>query len=324
MDNRKTDESIFMRNENGPQGLKNNGQNSCFMNAVIQSLWNISAFSNKICSIEKHKCSQDYKCVFCALQIIFTSLKYSSEVVDSIGLRCALDALNSNFAMKKMADASEAFIYILDEIHKATEVSDSGFNCCSAHEMFSIDILSLKLCPCGYCSDDIIHTREWTLIIPGQYVVDEHNMNRSKSFAKILGDYEKGGCLKCNGCGKVTLSPRLDFDPKLPEVLTINVIWDYSPNNDTVNNFVKFIPQEFNINDIADDANATYVLRGLVVFYGKHYYTYFYKLRDDSYTVREWKMFDDSVVKSIGEWDKLTTIMTRGHIQPVLIFYVKK
>lgn len=315
--------SMAMRNRNGPLGLKNNGQNNCFMNAVIQSLWNLSAFSSEFSETEKHKCTHDHKCVFCALQIIFASLKYSSETVDPFGLRCALDALSSNFEMKKMADASEAFTYILDELHKATEQEESGFNCCIVHNIFSIDILTIKTCGCGFASDDMSHARSWTSILPAQYLVDTHAKAPGMSFGKILGEYDRGEPTKCPNCSKVALSSRRDFDPQLPKVFTISAVWGYTPKTEDLASFVRFVPQEFNMGDVVPGANAAYRIRGMVVFYGMHYYTYFYKLRAGSDTVHEWKMFDDSLVKPVGTWDDLVRILVRGHIQPVLLFYVK-
>lgn len=312
---------MLMRNENGPLGLKNNGQNNCFMNAVIQSLWNLSVFSSEFSEIKTHKCTHDHRCILCALQIIFNSLRYSSEAVDPFVLRCALAALNNNFEMKKMADASEAFISILDELHKATERKDFGFNCCIIHNMFSIDILTIKSCECGFVSDNMSHSRNWTSIIPAQYIVEMHAKAPSMSFGRILGEYDRGEPTKCPNCSKVTLLERKDFDPKLPKVYTISVVWEPEPKVDDLASFVRFIPQELNMKDVVPGANATYRIRGMVVFYGKHYYTYFYKLRAGSDSVREWKMFDDSLVKPVE--DNLTKILVRGHMQPVLLFYVR-
>lgn len=317
-------QSMIMRNENGPLGLVNNGQNNCFMNAVVQVLWNLSAFSSEISSIEQHACTRDHKCVLCALQIIFSALRYSIETVDPIGLRRALGALSSNFAVKDMGDASEAFTYILDELHKATMQKDSGFDCCIVHKMFSIDILNIKYCSCGFYSDEMSHTRRWNCIVPAQYIIDEHRKDALKSFGNLIGEYEKDTPTKCPRCKKNSLSTKRDFDPRLPKVFTVNIAWGYSESKDNVSSFVRFIPQEFNMNEFIPGSNAIYILRGMVMFYGKHYYTYFYKLRDGSDTIREWKMFDDSLVKPIGTWENLTEIIIRGKSQPIQLFYVEK
>ena len=58
------------------KGLENKfGQNNCFLNVVIQALWQIASFRNKFNSWDKHTHKNDQTpstCVFCALKVLFT------------------------------------------------------------------------------------------------------------------------------------------------------------------------------------------------------------------------------------------------------------
>ena len=315
--------SVIMKNDNGSMGLSNNGQNNCFMNAVIQSLWNLSAFSYSFMSITSHKCTGDHRCVFCALQIIFSSLRYSSETVNPLELRCALSALSEEFKVGQMADASEAFTTVLNELHNALSQDRTGHDCCIVHNVFSIDLLDLVVCSkCGYCGDPG-YSRSWAYLVPVQCVVEAHRRSPKKSFGAILGEHKNGDCTKCKECGSLTGTLKTDFDPFYPLVFTVYPVWETASSKGVVTSFIEAIPQKLDMGEFTRGRPVAYELRGMIVYYGRHYFAYFNKLRCKGSDVREWKMFDDAVVKTVGKWDKLTKVLVSGRIKPTLLFYVK-
>jgi hypothetical protein len=61
------------------------------------------------------------------------------------------------------------------------------------------------------------------------------------------------------------------------------------------------------------------ILCGMICYYGQHYSAFVF-----SPDIREWTLFDDTMVKSIGpHWSDLITKCKTGHYQPSLLFYQK-
>ncbi len=57
------------------KGLENRfGENNCFLNVVIQSLWHLKEFRRNFKHQEKHNHPKDTACIFCALEVFFTVL----------------------------------------------------------------------------------------------------------------------------------------------------------------------------------------------------------------------------------------------------------
>jgi uncharacterized UBP type Zn finger protein len=93
------------------KGLKNEGDNHCFLNVVIQILWHLRSFRSTFVSAS-HRCAQDDEetCVFCSLRHIFLDFESSeSACIPPCELRRALShAFAGQFEVGQMADASEA------------------------------------------------------------------------------------------------------------------------------------------------------------------------------------------------------------------------
>ena len=54
------------------KGLDNRfGENNCFLNVVIQSLWHLDSFRTKFIDWDSHKHQEDNNCVHCSLKVKF-------------------------------------------------------------------------------------------------------------------------------------------------------------------------------------------------------------------------------------------------------------
>jgi hypothetical protein len=88
------------------------GENNCFLNAVIQSLWLLKSFSSVFVELTTH--THKDNCIVCELQSIFTQFQFAEDhSIPPRALRHALAALyhsEQRFQMGSLADATEAFV----------------------------------------------------------------------------------------------------------------------------------------------------------------------------------------------------------------------
>ncbi|KAI8030251.1 Inactive ubiquitin carboxyl-terminal hydrolase 54, partial [Camellia lanceoleosa] len=130
----------------GPR-LRNVGENSCFINVIVQSLWHLRTFRGKFLrrSTPAHAHTED-PCIVCELHGIFTALKEAKEgddVVSPTTLRIALSKwqdgnfqevdkfdglviIFSPFFKGQKNDASEALVAILDLCYFPTQHDHSN------------------------------------------------------------------------------------------------------------------------------------------------------------------------------------------------------
>ena len=59
-----------------------------------------------------------------------------------------------------------------------------------------------------------------------------------------------------------------------------------------------------------------YALRSIICYYGLHYHAF---VKDRA--TQAWRMFDDTVTSTIGDWAAVRTKCQMGKIQPSVLFY---
>ncbi|CAK9068971.1 unnamed protein product [Durusdinium trenchii] len=158
------------------KGLENQlGSNHCFLNVVIQALWNLQAFRQRLLS-EPHWHSTPQSCCYCELKSLFQDYAQSpSQSLPPDGVRRALSsvyaeaAAGGRFKIGRMEDASETLEAILGILH-ASHMTESfaapaiplslvhvehasAFGChplCFAHDVFGIEYVDVAQCSfCG-------------------------------------------------------------------------------------------------------------------------------------------------------------------------------
>ncbi|XP_052197827.1 uncharacterized protein LOC127804830 isoform X2 [Diospyros lotus] len=181
-DHRVLSADVKLKNISGSEifgaGLKNDvGEYNCFLNVVIQSLWNLRRFRDKFLSrpTSTHVHVGD-PCVVCTLHETFNAVsaaceKVGSESVSPTRLRIALSNLphyRSFFQEAEMHDASEVLAAILNCLHlafasgsvisdtelsagtKCTDTFDCASEACIAHKILGMDVFVKMSCyKCG-------------------------------------------------------------------------------------------------------------------------------------------------------------------------------
>jgi hypothetical protein len=77
------------------KGLENKpGQNNCFLNVVIQSLWHIEDLRSLINQVDRH--NHNKVCILCSLKTIFVEFEHLED--ETLSPSCLRNTLNDAFA----------------------------------------------------------------------------------------------------------------------------------------------------------------------------------------------------------------------------------
>ena len=76
----------------------------------------------------------------------------------------------------------------------------------------------------------------------------------------------------------------------------------------------------YRVCEVSDSpSNATYVFRGMIVYYGRHYWAYFYSQKFDT-----WFQFDDEKISRIGNFADVVDKCVRAKAIPRTCFLEKQ
>jgi uncharacterized UBP type Zn finger protein len=111
-----------MNNENNKEikGLLNPlGHHNCFLNVVIQVLWQLDSFRDFFLNLDDkkhiHLVQNKLDCLYCSLKILLLNYKFNeNSILPPMIVRKSLSAAfnNKRFKLNEMDDAGEAFVNI--------------------------------------------------------------------------------------------------------------------------------------------------------------------------------------------------------------------
>ncbi|KAA8530304.1 hypothetical protein F0562_005013 [Nyssa sinensis] len=320
-------------------GLRNDvGENNCFLNVIIQSLWHLRRFQHEFLSrsTSMHVHIGE-PCVVCALYEIFKALNAASkdmqrEAVAPTSLRVALSNLNADsnlFQLAQMNDASEVLGVIFDSLHQSftsnCDVSDTvseesksmgSWNCaskaCIVHTLFGMDIFERMECSnCGVVSRKMKYTTFFHNInanalrtvktMHGERLLKLEEMNN-----QLPCDPEAGGCGKLNRIHYKILKP--------PHVFTIVIGWQTAhESEENISATLTAFTSEIDIANLYRglDSGNRHCLVSVVCYCRRHYICFAYSHDDE-----EWIVFDDENVKVIGCWNDVLSMCVKRQLQP--------
>ncbi|XP_058436107.1 inactive ubiquitin carboxyl-terminal hydrolase 53 isoform X3 [Marmota monax] len=195
--------------------------------------------------------------------------------------------------------------------------------CAAAAEPLQILCLSRSSCgtsppqPSGhigtaafFCSNEV------------ERMLERHERFRPEMFAELLqaantaGDYRK-----CpSNCGQKIKIRRVLMN--CPEIVTIGLVWD-SEHSDLTEDVVRnlathlYLPGLFyRVTDESARSSELHLV-GLICYASRHYCAFAFHTKSS-----KWVFFDDANVKEVGaRWKDVVSKCTRGHFQPLLLFY---
>lgn len=333
------------------------GENHCFLNVIIQSLYRLTSFRDPFLQIT-HTHQTDDNCVLCSLQTILNAyqIKETSVTLDPSGFRNALAQLDSSVGRYQKADTAETLVLILEALHASLappddlpssqaevagskNVVEDGNFCtrqekddgkCLIHQTFDVSYLAINMCPkCDYFKSESIHS--WF------HYVNTHKLRKEWSlfgpmpkFGQVLfqAAQEK---IQCPG-DKCTaeIEPKLTLTGNPPPVFTLCLVWPMTVTPEDIRRVLDAFDEKLNLRHLFPDlADTEYSLQGFVAFWGEHYVTYQTvtgaapKGAAANTKVKRWVQFDDKLLRDLGSWSNCKEAIVKAHMRPVIAWFVR-
>lgn len=329
------------------KGLTNEfGENNCFLNVIIQSLYHLKAFRNNFNQQGEHTHEPgvtDRSCPLCALKMIFTNYQFGDQsALPPNALRDALHILyskQSRFQRGQLNDAAEAHLEILQCLHNVVSglpLNSEEENCkpvCFVHRVFCMNIVEYLKCDCGGQQGEAFPYKEFIHYVPADALrleaskhlclAENGSLTHNISFSEVISRVHHADVRICkNQACKHELPMQYALVNQPPEVITIGLVWTTpNPSGDFIYEILDMIAGQISLKEMFDSVieDQAYRLRGMVCYYGKHYVAYF---RDP--VKKHWVVFDDMTVKRVSRrWEKVVEKCTAGKFQPSIVWYEK-
>jgi len=316
----------------GPKGFENRiGENNCFLNVVLQSLFLLPPFATEFAAMEIDESGNR---VYSALKEIFIEYQFDERSeISPKGMRKVLSdifAPESRFALNKIDDANEVLVAILDLLHnEMTKGASADGDCnCLVHRVFGMGFCTLSQCEKCHATSDPEISNEWVIYSQVMAIIDWWK-NKDRSFEHCIRDTMFDVMYSCPAdkpC-KDRTAKRHKYLMKRPPIMSLCFSWpSVYVKEDVVEAFIKLLPLEIDVKEIFDNESTSmkHVIRGIVCFYGCHYVLLFMSRdkKEPDFSNKIWYKFDDTRVTKIGVWINVKEFLLKNHYRPTLVFYV--
>lgn len=328
------------------------GVNDCFLNAIIQSLFHLEEFKNKLFQL---KIGKDPKNPIFQLYTIFKNYEYLSKLntIDTLNASLLRESLHCKFGTYpkgKCGDPMETISEILELIHNQyfqTNLNESDKNnknfcqneLCPSHSNFLIHLKEMKYCPnCKikslqlYDKDcfmyDVLSFEVLSTVKNESFYEYKYSLfNKLKQLSQSFGD-NKIRLEKCK-CEEINTKKKLYLYNRFPPYLIINITWDTNfPKMGDICKIYGLIPPYDNSKNLfgidlekgkktEKDLVTNYFLCSMILYGQKHYTSFFYNKAVDM-----WSFVDDENKRNFNTYNELIKFLIIRRSIPVgIIFY---
>eukprot|EP01083_Nonionella_stella_P142569 441379_1 len=318
------------------------GDNTCFMNVVIQALWHIRSFRERFYSLNYTHTHKRTPCVYCSLLHVFTHYKFAEDkIAPPRQLREALAKLSQresyeySFNLGALCDAEECLDAILKWFHcdqvglkSLKRYKDTGCSPeCISHVSFGAEICDIRICTEPKCrgSNEPLPIQSFIYRVFVMEVLSVTPPRRAKSpFAYQLFQayrHQEYSCpvdgIKCpKGSARVER-----WCLKVPEVFTMSLIWPPIVKKHLLSKMLHALDLKINLRHFfsvhANQMSTSFELVGMILFEGMgHYVSIYFGERQNA-----WLLFDDTSVRVLGDFDAVIKKCLERMLRPTVLFF---
>ena len=321
-------------------------ENNCFLNVLIQSLFNLNEFREYLLETLYNKAQNEVIKELCELINSYKNIKEKSknenqkiEATLSVNLlRTHLNNSFGNYTKGESGDPMETLERILDLIHKeylTLNLTKEGDNCnCPSHNFFFLDLSEIKQCPNCHEMDikpfdkncytfNIFIPEISNIILKKNQNFDSYKLHLFKIIKELNEIYEDENKIKISKCTCTELNYRKEI--KLIQsdnpYLIINLTWaEEFPNFKEIIKIYGLLPICEKYNNLFNlenkEINKTFYIKSIIL-YGIYHYVYIIYLN----TEKKWGIVDDKNIKYIDKYYDLVDCLLRNHLMPVGLIY---
>lgn len=323
------------------------GENHCFLNVLLQSLYRMTFFRDEYLTVKDHICaSRDVPCVFCDLQTTLLAYKMQSqhELLDPVNLRNALANIDPIFMRGEVGDSGEALMKLLEILHAdlcrkksytgLQTLSDAELakQCdetshCLIHRTFGMYFNEHT--ECQHCNQfDLHHYAELVRLVPTSLIEHPWLGLGTKNLSAVISEQFKKETAICKNekCRKEVQVQKYLLEA--PFTFTIQLVWqNANVGRYNISNVIRSLDESFPLRSVFEsysEQNPTYRLQGLISYHGNHYVTYqLVRATGNAAAGLQWVRFDDSRLDIFDSWNSCVENMMSNSYQPVLVWYVR-
>ena len=329
-------------------------ENNCFLNVIIQTLFNLGEFKKELL-INNENLERNNK-IIREFYNLFKSYEEEERkninnkgqiepIISVNNLRNYLNELYRCYRPGETGDPMETLGYIFDIIHqiycKKRRLDYKNIeNCkCPVHQYFFLKLVDIISCPNCKAKKTQIFNKDCFMInilirdITNKLHGKAFSTYNLKLFSKLRENNEtfesenKTKIPECN-CNKKIISSyekKLKLTGPSSTYLIINITWaEEFPKMLEILTAFALIPISDNIEnlfpfeDIKTKRNDIYYIKSIIL-YGIYHYVCIIYIKDQ----KKWAVIDDKTIKFINKYFELIDFLLRNHLMPVGIIYSK-
>lgn len=250
----------------------------------------------------------------------------------------------NKFNIGEMCDATELYDVILTKVHENLRLAPAGtLSSCGTilQEIIGLNINTRCECPCGKVFDMPQNKDQYIMYVSAFALCDKVKINRKDDEEVILDktiDFNQKLCSVVKeenqnslmfpdedhykSCPKVDRAVFRMSTSKEPEVLCFDLKWQEYEPLDVLTCF-NLIPNSMKLSEIYDlegQDDCEYILKGMIIYWGAHYYAFFRVFIDGE---EEWLRVDDKTITKKGAWKDIVLESVGTMVTPTIILFEK-
>lgn len=323
-------------------------ENNCFLNVLIQVLFNLESFRKYIINFFDNNFSNikdEVVYEFCNLinlynkeQIKYEEIQKEKEPILSVNfLRQKLNLKFGNYFKGECGDPLESLEHIFNSIHEEFKNNfpqkKEGMGDCPIHKYFYLDLKESETCKT--CKQKTNKSFNQDCYIYQIFIseISKRIFDKNLTFEKInfnlfffikeQNQYYESTNFRVNGCkcAEINNLRKLYLSKVTNSYMIINLTWsEQFPDLKDILNIFTSLPSSdknkhiFSVHEIKEQ-KSLYIKS--IILYGIYHYICVIYLNK----FKKWGIIDDKTIKYIDKYPDLVDYLLRNHLSPVCIIY---